>query len=564
MKDLTNKNCVVTALKETMGRKKSVTVEGEQQEETIKTFLTRQTRSKAKIDNSLISTSINISKEVIKTNSTNAIVLSSDEIKINEEEKLACKHNISNDGKSATIQGNILTTKIQLPNIFSDAIKTVLRSAALKLLLHKSPKSKSPTPKSPIPKSSKSKAPIPESPVSKSADISRITRATQKAATAKNVEASVSKVEQIASRKSTRLSTQSKLASPMSSSKLASPIMKSKKPKSPAAGKSILESKKIPIWKTEPKPESVHSAIDDVYDFEYDANDCKIKKKRTKKPRTDTIYKPKNTQAPTKRAKRLPRNALKSAAVDGIVKNLPSEERVLEDIETSVQPISVAIKSANVPETTVLVVDKAAKANIDSLDHSSPIVTLSEPNEISIFENVEPVSETMEAEKSIESSVLAGGSDVMDTTAETEKTQTYNISLMEPNVNNCFGFEDDVEVEIPTDVPIKNVDQLVKSTPIKVQAKQKVVAPFVSPVKKVTQISRKSGSRPARIDQDVALNLIRGVRPLQPTNTKQKQSSLLQYINEVGDVENNEPEQRLKTVPATPPSAFLQVNLLLC
>lgn len=367
-------------------------------------------------------------------------------------------------------------------------------------------------------------------------------------------------------RKSARLTALSRTLN-LSTEPMKSPRKSLKLKSPPVVETSAMESKKVPVWKTEPKPEQIHSIPEDIYDFEYDASECKVKKKRTRKPKTKStdIFKPTKVQVVPIRSKRVPRATLKSAVVAELKTQSPK----------SVTPKTKQLVARDVIDTTPLLKSVAEKLRklVDSsnpddmvsvgdtltdIGHLSPIATSSETFEATVFDSVEPMQEPIEMEKSLESNVLAGDIEDFD---ETEQTKLSNVSRMEPSVDNCFGFDD--ENCVPTPAPTRSVNQLIKSTPLKQQTQHAAVASFsVSPVKKLAKATRKSANRPARLDENVARDLIRGIQPLKQVKENQKQTSLLQYIKEVGETENTEPETR-QIVPPTPPSAFTQVSFFL-
>lgn len=391
-------------------------------------------------------------------------------------------------------------------------------------------------------------------------------------------------------RKSNRLSNPSesaaKLLSPKrgikspAGSKLLSPgIFKSpSKLLSPRNGKSPLtkksEQKRVPVWRTEPKPEGCKSLPDDIYDFEFDPiNDCKpvkIKKKRTRKPKAkndSAVFEAKHIKAPPKRAPQAPRAAVKAVLVE---KEKPPSVKpktpvaVESEKRSPLRPKAVANKSFN--SVSPLLTEVAEK--LQTLSESQNLTRNSEcsgpyddefdhPSSLGDFSAIENVQTQVyepsfsEGDKSVESGVLAGELE------HTEHVKSTNVSQeVDPSIENCFGFEE--QENSPLISPPKAIQQHVKSTPLKT-VRNSVVAtlPSVSPVRKIAKSTRKgNNNRPARIDQDVAREMIRGIRPLQPI--KDKQTSLVQFIQDVSEPVN-EPKTTV-VVPSTPPSAFVQVK----
>ncbi len=348
----------------------------------------------------------------------------------------------------------------------------------------------------------------------------------------------------------------SKLMSPKSGSKFKSPRSASKTP----------APKKVPVWKTEPKPEAIKSAPDDVYGFECDPTDCKpVKKKRTRKPKNDDddVFKSRRVKAAPKPTKRLQRTAvtlaekpktpikskpteklktpinIKPVEKDSPMKTAELLKSVAEKLNTLVKP---AVAKAPELEDVVSILNFSPIAN-----HASTVYDTTLPEEMD-FEQHEPCLD----EKSTESGVLAGD-------FGGEQTNTTHDSQVEMEMQKLFGFEQEPENE-PTNPTKKIESKLVKSTPIR----QETVADCfssVSPVRKVSKAIRKSINRPARIDENVARDLIRGIRPLQPV--KQKSTNLVQYIQEVGEnhVSDENAVPKKVAVPPTPPTVFAEVRL---
>lgn len=358
-------------------------------------------------------------------------------------------------------------------------------------------------------------------------------------------------------RKSARLSTpklsSGKLTSTKNESKLSSPT---------SATKRTLMAKKVPVWRTEPKPELLHSAVDDIYGVEYDSSECKpAKKKRTRKPKKeDDVFKASKSVVAPKQTKRLLRTAaVKTAGVQkspvGSRKGTkpPITDRAAANDTT---PLLKAVAEKLSKITEHVIVDESEKEEgLDDISHSYPIANQSTNiDDVTLPENTDADHElcSEERDKSTESGVLAGDFE------ETQQVIPSHSDQVEANMENLFGFEDP-ENYPPASTVDKTVEkQFVKSTPIK---QQMVTECFVSlsPVRKVAKATRTSVNRPARIDEDVARDLIRGIRPLQPVMDKQKHPSLKQYIKDVAEVDRDGEDNEQKTqVPPTPPTVFSQ------
>ena len=349
-----------------------------------------------------------------------------------------------------------------------------------------------------------------------------------------------------------------RLKSPKYGTKSPSKLMSPKsglKFKSPGSASKIPAPKKVPVWKTEPKPDAINSAPDDIYGFEYDPSDCKpVKKKRARKPRNDDdAFKPRRVKAAPKPTKRLQRTAVPLAEKPQTpIKSKPIEK--YSPMKTTELLKSVADKLNNLVQPAVAeepeLEDIVSVLNFSPIaNHASTVYDTTLPEEMG-FEHHEPGL----GEKSTESRVLAGDFEEVD-----EPTNITNDSQIERDMEQLFGFEQELENE--STIPTKEIEsQLVKSTPIR---RETVAGCFssVSPVRKISKAIRKSINRPARIDENVARDLIRGIRPLQPV--KQKSTTLLQYIQEVGENHVNEESAVRKKVevPPTPPSAFAEVRL---
>lgn len=343
-----------------------------------------------------------------------------------------------------------------------------------------------------------------------------------------------------------------KLTSPKSGMKL----------KSPGSASKIRESKKVPVWKTEPKPDAIKSVPDDIYGFECDPSDCKpAKKKRTRKTKKDDdVFKASKVKAAPKQMKRLQRTAVAviekpKSPIKSPVRSKPTEKKV----PTKTTPLlkSVAEKLNNLTQNAIEKDSEIEDAETilscsPIANHSSTIYDTTLPEQMD-SEHHETCLD--EQEKSTESGVLAG-----DFGNENQQTKSP-YSRVEMDMEHLFGFDQEPENEPP--VATEQIEkQLVKSTPIK----QRTVAECfssVSPVlhnRKYSKATRKSCTRPARIDENVARDLIYGIRPLQPV--KEKATKLIQYIQEVG--ENHEEEEhsvrKVIDVPQTPPVAFTEVR----
>ena len=319
----------------------------------------------------------------------------------------------------------------------------------------------------------------------------------------------------------------------------ASRLLTPRNGKSPGSKKQS-EQKRVPIWRTEPKPEKLMPVPDDIYDFHYDSSERKpLKKKRTRKPKSNDVFKAKNKKTSPKRAPRAARKAVKIQVLSPPSSN-NSTTVLLKSVAEKLVPLS------ETPNSSLI-----SKSNSDL----SPIASLDGIRDVSEVVNMEPEayeSCSFEGNKSEESGVLAG--DLEHASPE----KSTNVSRVEHSIDDCFGFEEQ-ENSPPKGSPVKVNHPMVKSTPLK-QMQRPVVAslPSVSPVRKFAKTARKSCSRPARLDQDVAREMIRGIRPLPPV--KEKQSTLKQFIKEVGEPEGPSSSKKA-AVPPTPPPAFLQVNL---
>ncbi|KAI9556426.1 hypothetical protein GHT06_016214 [Daphnia sinensis] len=348
-------------------------------------------------------------------------------------------------------------------------------------------------------------------------------------------------------RKSARLSTpkqsSAKLMSPKNASKLTSPK---------SATKRTGKAKKVPVWRTEPKPELLHSAADDIYGVEYDSSECKpAKKKRTRKPKKeDDVFKPSKGVVAPKQTKRLLRTAKTEDLQKSPVKSRkgikpPNKNKTAANDTT---PLLKAVAEKLSKMTEDVIVDDDAISHFYSVANQSPsIFDVTLPENADVYH--EPCPE--ERDKSTESGVLAGD---FEETGQIIPPQP-ELSV-ESAMENLFGFEDP-ENYPPASTGDKAVEkQFIKSTPIKQQMVTECFA-SVSPVRKIAKATRNSVNRPARIDEDVARDLIRGIRPLQPVMDKQKHPSLRQYIKDVAEVAHDE-ETNDREAPPTPPIAFLQ------
>lgn len=362
------------------------------------------------------------------------------------------------------------------------------------------------------------------------------------------------------------------------SSKLMSPKSGSKF-KSPKSASKTLAPKKVPVWKTEPKPEAFKSAPDDVYGFECDPSDCKpVKKKRTRKPKNDDddLFKSSRVKAASKPTKRLQRTAVALAEKPKTpIKSKPIEKpktpvrsKPTEKLKTPInfKPVekdspmkttellkSVAEKLNNLVQPAVAktpeLEDVVSILNFSPIaNHSSTVYDTTLPEEMD-FEQHEPC---LDEKSTAESGVLAGDFEGEQTTNMTRDSQ------VEMEMQKLFGFEQEPENE-PTNSTKEIESKLVKSTPIR----QETVADCfssVSPVRKLSKAIRKSINRPARIDENVARDLIRGIRPLEPV--KQKSTKLVQYIQVVGGnhVSEESAVRKKVVVPPTPPTVFDEVR----
>jgi hypothetical protein len=337
--------------------------------------------------------------------------------------------------------------------------------------------------------------------------------------------------------------------SPKSGSKFKSPKSASKTPK------------KVPVWKTEPKPEAFKSAPDDVYGFECDPSDCKpVKKKRTRKPKNDDndIFKSSRVKAaaskPTKRLQRTavplaekPKTPIKSKPIEKPktpVRSKPIEKDLPMNTTNLLKSVAEKLNNLVQPDKTSELEDVVSILNFSPIaNHSSTVYDTTLPEEMD-FDQHQPCLD----EKST-SGVLAGDFEGEQTTDMTRDSQ------VEMEMQKLFGFEQEPENE-PTTKVIES--KLVKSTPIR----QETVADCfssVSPVRKLSKAIRKSINRPARIDENVARDLIRGIRPLEPV--KPKSTKLVQYIQVVGENHvNEESAVRKNVVPPTPPTVFDEVR----
>jgi hypothetical protein len=342
----------------------------------------------------------------------------------------------------------------------------------------------------------------------------------------------------------------SKLMSPKSGSKFKSPKSASKTPK------------KVPVWKTEPKPEAFKSAPDDVYGFECDPSDCKpVKKKRTRKPKNDDndIFKSSRVKAaaskPTKRLQRTavplaekPKTPIKSKPIEKPktpVRSKPIEKDLPMNTTNLLKSVAEKLNNLVQPDKTSELEDVVSILNFSPIaNHSSTVYDTTLPEEMD-FDQHQPCLD----EKST-SGVLAGDFEGEQTTDMTRDSQ------VEMEMQKLFGFEQEPE---PTNSTKVIESKLVKSTPIR----QETVADCfssVSPVRKLSKAIRKSINRPARIDENVARDLIRGIRPLEPV--KPKSTKLVQYIQVVGENHVNEENAVGKkvVVPPTPPTVFDEVR----
>ncbi|XP_046438234.1 nascent polypeptide-associated complex subunit alpha, muscle-specific form-like isoform X3 [Daphnia pulex] len=341
------------------------------------------------------------------------------------------------------------------------------------------------------------------------------------------------------------------------SSKLMSPKSGSKF-KSPKSASKTLATKKVPVWKTEPKPEAFKSAPDDVYGFECDPSDCKpVKKKRTRKPKNDDndIFKSSRVKAaaskPTKRLQRTavplaekPKTPIKSKPIEKPktpVRSKPTEKNLPMNTTNLLKSVAEKLNNLVQPAQTPELEDVVSILNFSPIaNHSSTVYDTTLPEEMD-FDQHQPCLD----EKST-SGVLAGDFEGEQTSDMTRDSQ------VEMEMEKLFGFEQEPENE-PTTKVIES--KLVKSTPIR----QETVADCfssVSPVRKLSKAIRKSINRPARIDENVARDLIRGIRPLEPV--KPKSTKLVQYIQVVGENHVNEENAVPKkvVVPPTPPTVF--------
>ncbi|XP_057373790.1 microtubule-associated protein futsch-like isoform X2 [Daphnia carinata] len=355
-------------------------------------------------------------------------------------------------------------------------------------------------------------------------------------------------------RKSARLS-----VSKLSPGKLTSTKNESKVSSPSPATKRTSKAKKVPVWRTEPKPELLHSAVDDIYGVEYDSSECKpAKKKRTRKPKKENdVFKPSKGIVAPKQTKRPLRTA--AAKTEDVQKPVVTSTKGIKPPSTdktaakSTTPLLKAVAEKLSKMTEQMVVDEPEKEErLDDISYIYPIVNQSTIiDDVTLTENAD-ADHSEERDKTTESGILAGDFE------ESQQVIQSHPDQVEAAMENLFGFEDP-----ETYPPVSTVDkvvekQLVKSTPIKQQTIAECFA-SVSPVRKVTKATRKSANRPARLDEDVARDLIRGIRPLQPAMDKQKHPSLKQYIKDVAEIDDDEETNvRNSEVPPTPPTVFSQ------
>lgn len=354
-------------------------------------------------------------------------------------------------------------------------------------------------------------------------------------------------IEQTTSpKKSARLLRQQTPKSPDATGKITTPKSKTQTFKSPM---SITKSKtpnekKLPVWRTEPKPELLNSAPDDIYGFEYDASECKPKKKRrVRKPRSQDKSQSSKRKVTPKQANLAP--------------------TLFDDVEVEVQKPSFEAKTRSKAEPQVsktedtvmkdISIERSSTKKVDQSDyervHSSPPHHSSDGNlgGTSAMDDIQFACDEPclpDDEKSGQSDFLAG--DLEQSTF----TKPSNGSGVESGLDNLFGFEE--QENTPPCHPIK-------STPLKL-LEQPTTSVFssVSPVRKVA----KATSRPARLDDYAAQGLILGIRPLPPVKEKrQKQSTIVELMQGMEVDEEEKAEKKPgKKPPPTPQSAFLQVS----
>lgn len=404
--------------------------------------------------------------------------------------------------------------------------------------------------KSPTMKNSKS-------PLSKKKGIATAPKTKRKTALEKWIEqaAEVSLVDSSSSgtcRKSARLS-----VSKLSTTNQASPKNDSKVTSPRSATKRTLVAKRVPVWKTEPKPELLHSAPDDVYGFEYDASECKpAKRKRTRKPKKeDDVFKASKVIVAPKQTKRLPRtliHATREGQEESAMRTkIGSKPLKIDKTAKDTTPLLNAV-AEKLKMMTDHLIDESEKEGLDDISHIYPIADESVNVYNVTLPEYDDAEREIELDKKNKSGVLAGDLE------ETGQVIPSHISQVETDMENLFGFEDP-ENDPPASTKDKSIDkQLVKSTPIKQTAVAECFA-SVSPVRKVAKATRKSVNRPARIDENVARDLIRGIRPLHPAMDKQKPTSLMQYIKDVAEEDPDENSDSMINAPPTPPTVFTTV-----
>lgn len=341
------------------------------------------------------------------------------------------------------------------------------------------------------------------------------------------------------------------LKSPVSSQKSSSPRKSTRSsPKKPVDGK------KVPIWKSEPKPEPLRSKPGDVYDIEYDPKDVKQKRKRRPK-----------TSEPAKRAKKqriepenLPPIELKLPGEEKSAKTNKAVQKAASPAPQCLQPdeIERLEEEAVLPErpsTLVLPLDESIVGpSTGGCPASTPINTstpfMNEQSSMA-FDPITPIVEVRVEVAEHQDEIMFSSNAVEVEQAQCKPARPH-LSL-----DNCFGFDE------PEEEPQTAGPAVMKSTPLRAPRAQ-ANAPFrpsPSPVRKVVDSNRKSsGSRPARLDRNLARDIV-GIHPVGAAQDRKKQKTLKEFVEETEPVDRSYEEGKREYSPPTPPTVFTAVSV---
>lgn len=336
----------------------------------------------------------------------------------------------------------------------------------------------------------------------------------------------------------------------MSSPKFKSPVRSSPKP-SPARKRS--EVKKVPIYKLEPKPETLQPLKDDIYDFAYDPKDVKPKRKRL------TKY--------VKTVNRRKKPRLEPENLPPIELKLPGEEKLSGTAKVAESsPKSTPFLEEEFPQEapSALMDQSICGPSIGELPTSTPISkrTPFVDNQASmVCDLFTPIAEVgMElSQRTIESAASAATIDQVPVKSTLRASKQTESKPAPPplTLDNCFGFDESEEE------PVAQPIAVMKSTPVK-RPHPPSNAPFrppVSPVRKVLESkrSRPVVNRPARLE--VSRDVV-GIHPIASSapQEKTKQTTLPDFIQQVEKMDRSDEENRTGYCPPTPPRVFTAVS----